>query len=266
MTPGLRPLARRGSVAAAASLILYGCAAHPIAVPGRVPGAAMEPVPAGHVVVRAGRPGVVVAAPHGTSDPQTADIAEELSRRTGFGLVIVTGCTLEFDARGVPVRRYQVNRPLEGIPGRGPADERATPAARCVYEEYERRVIEAGGGQLVFYVEIHGNSRQDTARRIEVATVGVDRDHALQLKTLLELTRDAHLRGDGAAPALAVLVEPADKVFYAAGGAKRAGILRLPDRGLHVELPRAARREYREIYTAILGDFLSQAVMLRPLR
>ncbi|MBI2217889.1 MAG: hypothetical protein HYU51_11370 [Candidatus Rokubacteria bacterium] len=224
------------------------------------------PEPAGHMVVQSGRPGVVVAAPHGTSDPNTGDIAAAISRRTGFGLVVATGFVLEQGRDGRPVRRYQVNRPLESVPGRGPADERVTVAAQRVYDEYERRVHEAAGGRLAFYVEIHGNSRTDTAGRIEIATVGVDRDHALQLKALLELTRDAHLRGHPEVPALAALVEPADTVFYAAGGAKREGILRLAERALHLELPRAARREFREVYTVILSDFLGQAVTLRPLR
>jgi len=57
-------------------------------------------------------------------------------------------------------------------------------------------------------------------------------------------------------------VEPADRVVYAASGAKRLGILRLPERALHLELPRAARRDWREVYTAILADFLAQAAAL----
>jgi hypothetical protein len=211
---------RRAPSVAAASLMLYGCAAHPASVH-------VEREPAGYIVAHAGRPGAVVAAPHGTSDPSTGDIAAAISRRTGFGLVVATGV----------------------------AAERA----------YERRVHEAAGGRLVFYVEIHGNSRTDAAARIEVATVGVDPGHALQLKALLELTRDAHLRAHPDVPKLAVLVEPADMLVSAAGGVKREGLL-LPERVLHLELPRAARREFREVYAAILSDFLVEAVSLRPLR
>ena len=57
-------------------------------------------------------------------------------------------------------------------------------------------------------------------------------------------------------------MEPADPVFYAASGAKRGGILRLPQRALHIELPRGARREGWELYTLILSDFLLQAIAL----
>lgn len=246
--------ARLASVASL-SLLLYGCATHSVSV---------EPDAArGYITMRRGLPGTVIAAPHGTSDPRTGDIASDLARRTGFGLVVATGFALEPDRDDGPGRRYQVNRPLEGIPGQPPAHEVATETARRVYDAYEQRVREVAQGPLRFYTEIHGNNRRESVGRIEIATVGVDREHALKLRALLELIRDAHLGVEPQAPRLEVLVEPADPIVYAASGAKRSGILRLPQQALHVELPRSARREWREVYTAILADFLVQAAALR---
>lgn len=182
------------------------------------------PVPRGHVVARPGRAGFVIAAPHGTTDPFTGDFAAELARRTGFGLVVAAGS--------------------------GPS------------LAYEQRVQEAAQGRLAFYAEIHGNNRRESANRIEVATVGVDHGLALRLRTLYELIRDVHLRGAPGAPKLEILIEPADKIFYAASGSQRDGILRLSARALHLELPRAARMDIREPYTAILAEFLAQAATL----
>lgn len=235
-------------------LVLYGCAAHPVEFE--------SDVVRGHIVVKPGRPGFVVAAPHGTSDPQTGIIAAEIARRAGFGLVVAAGFSIEQDAEGRTVRRFQVNRPFEGLRGRPPSEEVGTDAARQVYLAYEKRVHEAAQGTLAFYAEIHGNSRRESAGRIEVATVGVDSEFALRLRALLELIRDAHLRGHPDTPRLEVIVEPADTIFYAASGAKRDGILRLPARALHLELPRSARRDWRELYTAILAEFLVQAATL----
>lgn len=235
-------------------LVLYGCATHAVEFPATDV--------RGHIAVRAGKPGIVVAAPHGTSDVRTGDIAAEIARRTGFGLVVATGFVLETETRESPARRLEVNRPLEGTPGRPPSEEVATAAARRVYETYEGRVREAAQGPLRFYVEIHGNNHRDTAGRIEIATVGISREFALRLRTLAELIRDAHLRVHRQAPSLAVLVEPADALRYTASGAKRDGILRLPQRALHIELPRAARVEYQEVYTAILAVFIAQAATL----
>ena len=246
-------IARLLSVATA-PVVLFGCAAQPVRLDTEAP--------RGFISGQPGRRGFVVAAPHGTSDVRTGDIAAEVARRTGFGLVVATGFTLEPDPRARAGRRYEVNRPFEGVPGRPPAEEAETPGARRVYEAWERRVREVAQGPLLLYAEIHGNIHADAAGRIEIATVGVDREDALRLRALLELIRDAHLRGEGEARRLEVLVEPADTLRYAATGAKRDGILRLPRRGLHVELPRAARAEWREVYTAILADFLDQAAAL----
>jgi hypothetical protein len=234
------------------SLVVSGCATS-----GALPD--LEGLP-GKISGQVGRPGVVIAAPHGSSDARTGEIAAELGRRTGFGVVVATGFNLEADTRERPGRRYQVNRPFEGTPGGPPSEDVASPGAREVYRAYEQRVRDVAQGPLVFYAEIHGNNHRETAGQIEIATVGVDRDEALRLRTLLELIRDAHLRADRAAPRLEILVEPANPVRYGATGAKRDGILRLPRRALHIELPKAARTDWRETYVAILADFLAQAV------
>jgi hypothetical protein len=234
------------------SLVVSGCATS-----GTLP--ALEGLP-GKISGQLGRRGIVIAAPHGNSDARTAEIAAELGRRTGFGVVIATGFNVEPDTRERPGRRYQVNRPFEGTPGRPPAEDVASEGARQVYRAYEQRVRDVAQGPIVFYAEIHGNNHRDVVNQIEIATVGVESDEAVRLRTLLELIRDAHLRANREAPRLQILVEPADILRYAASGAKRDGILRLPQRALHIELPKAARTDWRETYIAILADFLEQAV------
>src|SRR5438309_552186 len=248
-------LARLLSVATG-PLILGGCATQTVV---------FDPATGqGGISAQPGRSGLVIAAPHGTSDVRAADIAADLGRRTGFGIVIATGFAIEPDTRERAGRREQVNRPTEGAPGRPPSEEVATDCAREVYDAYEARVREVARGPLQFFAEIHGNNHRDVAERIEIATVGVDRELAFRLRALLELIRDAHLRGYAQAPRLDVRIEPADTLRYAASGAKRCGILRLPERALHIELPKAARTEWREVYTAVLADFLLQAAADDP--
>lgn len=246
---------RRLPSVAAVSLVLSGCAMIPAEPELGAP-------PRGHIAARPGRPGYVVAAPHGNSDVNTGEMAAELARRTGFGLVVATGFTLEPDTPERPGRRYQVNRPTEGVPGRPPSEEVETAAARQVYAEFERRVLEAAQGRLALYTEIHGNGHRETSGRIEIATVGIDRDNAWRLRTLLELIRNARVRAHPEAPALAVLVEPLDQVRYTASASKQSGVLRLPARALHIEIPKSARTRWRELYTDILADFLIQAAPL----
>jgi hypothetical protein len=210
MIPRSLHIRRLASVLAGA-LILSGCAAR-LAEPVGVAVAPSRPAAGTPIAARPGRPGFVVAAPRGGRDRTTDDMAEEIARRTGFGLVVGSAA-------------------------------------------YEQRVLEVAQGPLRFYAEIDDDDRRECAGPIEIATVGVDRELALRLRTLAELIRDAHLRTNREVQRLEVLVEPADPV------ASR-GMLRLPPRGLHIELPRCARRDWRETYTAILADFLVQAVSL----
>jgi hypothetical protein len=124
-------------------------------------------------------------------------------------------------------------------------------AAAAARETWERRVREAAQGPLRFYAEIHAGTRPEYPGRIDIAVAGADREYAQRLRALAELVRDAHLRARRA-PRLDVVVEPAAREA-AAGG---------PERALHIELPPAARAEHREVYAAILADFVVQAVAL----
>jgi hypothetical protein len=190
-------------------------------------------------------------------------MGRDLARLTGFGLVVVTGYT-HVDAVG---RRYNVNRPTESAPGAPARQEVETDAARVVYQTYRRRVAEAAQGPLRLYVEVHGNAGEASAGRIEIATVGVSREDAWRLKTLLEMIRDARLAGEGDVPRLDVWMEPQDQLVYSASTAKEKGILGQTRLALHIELPRAARTTHREAYTTVLADFLIQsAALLLPPR
>src|ERR1700745_2788570 len=147
------------------SLVVFGCATS-----GALPD--LEGLP-GKISAQMGGRGVVIAAPHGDSDARTGEIAVELGRRTGFGVVVATGFNLEADTRERPGRRCEGHRPLEAPPGRPPSEEVASAGAREVYRAYEQRVRDVAQGPLVFYAEIHGNNHPDAAGQIEIATVGV---------------------------------------------------------------------------------------------
>jgi hypothetical protein len=239
------------------ALLAQGCAGMP-SHPGDPAAGTTIHHPRGIFTLQRGRPGLVIGAPHGTSDSHTDLIGLELARRTGWSLVVATGFS-HLDADG---RRFNVNRPTESVPGTAARLEAESEEARAVHGAYRRHVAEAAQGALALYVEVHGNGRRESAGRIEVATVGVSREEARKLKTLLELVREAHLRGRDGVPRLAVLLEPLDPLHYTASAAKRAGLLGVAGRTLHIELPRVVRAMHREVYSALLADFLSEAAAL----
>jgi hypothetical protein len=189
-------------------------------------------LPEGHIAARAGRPGVVVAAPDGTSEARTGEMVEAIARRTGFGLVVASGFALEPDM------------------------------PPSVYDTCARHVREVAQGPLDLYIEVRADTRPQTATRVEIATIGVDRELALRLRTLAEIIRDAHLLAHPAAPRLDIAVEPADEVLPTASGAGLPGSLTAARRALHIELPRIARVDFADVYAAVLADFLTQALSL----
>jgi hypothetical protein len=242
------------------AVLAQGCAGaigakQPVVIPGAIPPAwPLAPLANGRFVVTKGRPGIVIAAPHGTSDGNTDVLGRDLAQLTGWSLVVVTG----FSSVDGDRHRLNVNRPTESVPGAPAAREEQSEQARAVYETYRRRVDEAAQGPLLLYIELHGNGRQESAGRVEIATVGLSREDAWRLKTLFELIRDSRL-ADAETPRLQVWVETLDPLRYTASAAKRWGILSHAPRALHIELPRVARAAYRDLYTALLAEFLRQS-------
>jgi len=186
----------------------------------------VEPEPApprGGLRSLAGQPGLVIGSPYGGPDDLSDQISLELARQTGFGLVVAAD--LPRDRGGLE-------------------------------EAYRLHVREVARGPLRLYVEIHGG--QGAAKRIEIVTVGVNRDEAWRLRTLFELIRDAHLRARHELPRLDVLVRPAESNAAAAAGVA----LHAPERAFRIGLPRAIRTPGYQVYTAILAEFLTESSRL----
>jgi hypothetical protein len=168
--------------------------------------------------------GVLIAAPHGTFDANTAPIAIEAARELQASHLVAW----RFVADKV---RLNVNRPTEGafLPC---AQEQTTDRAREVFETYAK----LAGNPERLYVEIHGNSNPNTARNIEVATVGITGAQAQALKeSYPDMLRQSGL------PDLGLLIEPIDRITYSAACAKKLGTLGRAPRALHFEFPRSAR-------------------------
>ena len=176
--------------------------------------------------------GVLIAAPHGTFDANTALIVIDAARRAGTGYVVAW----RFVADKV---RINVNRPTEGafLPC---SQEAQTERARSVYDAYSAIVRKAGNPSRL-YVEVHGNSNPKTAGNIEVATVGFSAAEIQALKeaypAMLATVRES-IRNF---PQLALAIEPVDRITYTAACAKKLGVFAATPRGIHFEFPRSAR-------------------------
>ncbi len=181
--------------------------------------------------------GVIIAAPHAIPDRNTGPIAIGVAQKLGAGYVVFRST-----ASGL---RINVNRPTEGA-GRACANEPHTARAQNVYDAYLRLVRTAAGmDRLPLYVEIHGNAEPRALQHIEVATKAISPVEAGTLKDAFPGILAAARRESPAFPALSLLIEPADRVYFTASCTKALGIFaaEMIPRALHFELPRAAREE-----------------------
>ena len=215
---------RFGSVSAALA-ILAGCATSSVDS-GATP-------PDRSLLVRPGRAGFVVAARADRSAGATT-IAREIADHTGFGLVVAARSS----DGGTP-------RPLS--------------------EAYERAATEAARGPLRFLVELSEAERPPCAGRMDIATIGVDTELAVRLRALAELIRDAHLRVNPEVVRLGVVVDAGADGAGSTASQPRARIVGAslrPQRALSIELPPCGRRDWRQMYGAVLADFVAEAAAL----
>ena len=199
--------------------------------------------------------GVLIAAPHGTFDANTAPIVVEAARQAQTGYLVARRFVVD-------KIRINVNRPTEGA-FLGCSQEPQTERAREVYAAYSAAAARAvAGNPLRLYVEVHGNSNPKTAQNIEVATVGLTAAEAQTVKDAYAAML-ARVRGSVRDfPELTLLVEPVDRITYSAACAKKLGALNVgfAPRAVHFEFPRSAREG-----EAIKGSAMLVAEIVRRL-
>lgn len=203
---------------------------------------------------RTGRAGIVIGAPHGTYDEYTAEIVKRLAFRTGLAAVIARG----FSPTEAGGWRINVNRPTEKT-FLAPEFETSTSRSREVYQSFRKIVLDAGGGDLRLYIDVHQYGADTT---IQVATVGVSLEQARKLKESYQIIRDRLLKNIPGADSVELMIEPLDSVEVGAWPAKDSGLLSVARKSLHIELPlNSALRsdKSRSVYTRIMAELVKRA-------
>jgi hypothetical protein len=199
---------------------------------------------------------ILITAPHGTFDANTAQIAIRAARELGAGYLVAWRF-------GTPDKvRINVNRPTEGA-HLACSQEPQTERAREVYDIYSALVAKATPDGMRLYVEIHGNSNPKTAQTLEVATVGVTAAQAQAIKDGYAALL-AQARGRVRAfPELTLLIEPVDRIYWGAACAKRFGVFGKQP-GLHFEFPRDARDGHTVAGSAMLVAGIVRRLLETP--
>jgi hypothetical protein len=222
--------------------------------PNRLPTTEIDVLDFGRIETLPGElgQGNVIAAPHGTFDVHTAGIVRTICSRIRLAGIIATGFTPTETGDG---RRINVNRPTERHVAAGDR-EFATERARVTYEQFRNAVLRAARADLDLYVDIHQNGGE----RIEVATVGVSKQEAREIKRTFYLLRDQTLADRPEIAAVDLAIEPLDQLEVGAWAAKTNGILTVARRSLHFELPAnvLASARHRDIYTKVLAGLIQR--------
>jgi len=172
----------------------------------------------------------LIAAPHGTFDQHTAEIAESVCSSLGWNCVAARGYVVD----GV---RINVNRPTEGA-NLASANEIHSARAGCVYEYFLNQAQSVlNEAKTAFYVEIHGAS---SIQDVQIATVGIPFEQALRMKDILQSAWNAQ---NGSSRT--INMEPVDTISFTARASKEIGMLSRYQPALHIELPRALRQDER---------------------
>lgn len=202
----------------------------------------------GHKRIRliTGKSDLVVAAPHGKHDKGTGEIASNICRSLG-----VAGVVADDYVNPATGHRLNINRPTEGA-GVDPAEEVPTQLAVRLYHSYLSAVLRASSNNLANYVEVHGNTHQELANRIEVAIWGVPQAVTRRILILYASKVKSALGVD-------LLIEGHAPIEKRAWANKLFGTLALAKQSLHFELPMKVRStaEKRAQTAALLTEIIA---------
>lgn len=183
----------------------------------------------------------LIAAPHGTFDAHTADIAETVCASLDWNCVTARG----YVVNGV---RINVNRPTEGA-NLSSANEIRSERAACVYEYFHHAAQQLlNEAQTTLYVEIHGAS---SIQDIEIATIGLSQDQVSLMKATLQSAWNAQ---NGSSRR--IKMEPLDVISLTASANKAIGMMSRYQPAIHIELPFGMRQDERTLVAQFLTNGL----------
>jgi hypothetical protein len=165
---------------------------------------------------------------------------------------ILWSCIIAQDFRSKG-RYINVTRPTEKLGGTS-NNEAPTTRALHVYEEYLSQIYLLNKAPKL-YVEVHGNSRNESKDRIEIATVGINGDQAKRVKLILQNAISSTKLTQS------IAIENIDYIYYHATSSKARGSLSEIKPALHFEFPRGSRITSTDEVIAFLSFALPELAL-----
>ncbi len=188
----------------------------------------------------------IITAPHGGYDLMTEIIVREVCTNILWSCLIAQ----DFRSKG---HYINVTRPTEKLSGTS-NKEAPTTRALHVYEEYLSQIYLLNKAPKL-YVEVHGNSRNESKNRIEIATVGINGDQAKRVKLILQNAISSTKLTQS------IAIENIDYIYYHATSSKARGSLSKIKPALHFEFPRNSRITSKDEVVAFLSLALPELAL-----
>ena len=188
----------------------------------------------------------IITAPHGGYDLMTEVIVRKVCDNILWNCLIAQ----DFRSKSHPLN---VNRPTEKY-GVSSNNEVRTDRALYVYDEYLRQIYLINKAPKL-YVEIHGNSRNESKNRIEIATVSITEDQARRIKLILQNALSSTKLTQS------IAIENIDYIYYHATASKALGSLGKIKPALHFEFPKSARTISTDEVVAFLSFALPKVAL-----
>ena len=188
----------------------------------------------------------IITAPHGGYDLMTEIIVRKVCDNILWNCLIAQN----FRSKSHPLN---VTRPTEKY-GVSSNNEVPTERALYVYGEYLRQIYLINKAPKL-YVEIHGNSRNESKNRIEIATVSITDDQARRIKLILENALSSTKLTQS------IAIENIDYIYYHATSSKARGSLSKIKPALHFEFPKGVRMNSTDEVVTFLSFALPELVV-----
>jgi hypothetical protein len=196
--------------------------------------------------------GVIIGAPHGVTEPDSANYAKLISQQTGAGFLIASG----FGSKRLPVTQPLIRWTPSPAGATNPLERGS------IYREFKTLLRQAANGNVKLYVGVRSRIGISAADRIEVATSGFTFDQLAILKKSFVRIRDGALAGSSI-PRIAIAIDPLEKISWRVSGVKHHGVLMLAERGLNLRLPqRLSTAPAESSYAKIIATWVREIFAL----
>jgi hypothetical protein len=234
--------------AVAAHLLLAACNAQP-SIQNR------EIDELGRFEFRHGEPdmaGVVIGAPHGLTEPQTAVLARHISGRTGAGIVL---------AYGFKSKRISVAQPVARM--NPPSAVRAgTEKRHSVFRELKEVLREISDGEVDLYVEIRSRPVSDGIWAIQAASSGFTLEETKEISRLY-VAAGERIGKPRSFKTIPLSIDETDRLRTHTWGIRHHGVLMVAEKGLSLSIPeQVLAGEDLSLYGAVLSEWVNDITLL----